>query len=138
MTKYVLGFMFDGDRVALIRKNRPKWQNGLLNGVGGHVDADEDDICAMTREFWEETGMRTRPGSWKPFATLKGDGFDVRLFVAAGDVASLKTTTDEAIVVIPYKEISEQNAVSNLVFLLPMAKRRLDGKLEYLGITEIN
>lgn len=35
-TKYVVGFAFDLTltMVALIRKNRPEWQMGLLNGIG--------------------------------------------------------------------------------------------------------
>ena len=37
MTKYVVGFMFSPDKqfVALIRKNRPEWQAGKLNGIAG-------------------------------------------------------------------------------------------------------
>jgi hypothetical protein len=35
--KYVLGFMFDEElrNVALIRKIKPKWQEGKWNGIGG-------------------------------------------------------------------------------------------------------
>ena len=34
--KYVAGFMFSEDRrlVALIRKSKPEWQKGKLNGIG--------------------------------------------------------------------------------------------------------
>jgi hypothetical protein len=40
VVEYVVGFAFDTDgRVALIRKNRPEWQAGRLNGIGGHVEA---------------------------------------------------------------------------------------------------
>src|SRR5690349_13991679 len=39
---YALGFLFDGTgRVVLIRKRRPAWQAGLLNGVGGKVEPGE-------------------------------------------------------------------------------------------------
>ena len=39
MTEYVVGFMLsiDGEDVALIRKERPAWQKGRLNGIGGHI-----------------------------------------------------------------------------------------------------
>jgi hypothetical protein len=30
MTAYVAGFLFDRERVALIRKSRPQWQAGRL------------------------------------------------------------------------------------------------------------
>jgi len=55
ITQYVAGFLFDEtlENVVLIRKNRPKWQAGKLNGVGGHVEARETSIETMHREFKE-------------------------------------------------------------------------------------
>jgi hypothetical protein len=40
MNRYVAGLAFseDGTRVALIRKNRPLWQIGFLNAIGGHIE----------------------------------------------------------------------------------------------------
>ena len=40
MERMVVGFAFTEDRrsVILIRKNRPEWQAGRLNGVGGHIE----------------------------------------------------------------------------------------------------
>jgi 8-oxo-dGTP diphosphatase len=40
MNKYVVGFLFNSDtnKVCLIKKNRPQWQKGRLNGVGGHIE----------------------------------------------------------------------------------------------------
>lgn len=57
--EYVLGFMFNEDesKVLLIMKNRPAWQAGKLNGVGGKIEAGETPIQAMEREFAEETGF---------------------------------------------------------------------------------
>ena len=42
VTEYVVGFAFDKKRenVALIQKNRPPWQKGKLNGIGGHIEAE--------------------------------------------------------------------------------------------------
>lgn len=55
--RYVLGFMFDHEEkhVLLIWKNRPKWQAGKLNGIGGKIEAGETPLQAMEREFTEET-----------------------------------------------------------------------------------
>ena len=57
---YVVGFLFNPDmtEVVLIKKNRPDWQKGLLNGVGGKIESGEDPITAMIREFKEETGIK--------------------------------------------------------------------------------
>lgn len=67
---YVVGFVTDDDHraVLLVRKARPEWQAGLLNGIGGKVqhlpvrpqDTElrwESPLEAMRREFSEETGL---------------------------------------------------------------------------------
>ena len=55
--RYVLGFVFSEacDRVLLMWKNRPAWQAGKLNGIGGKIEAGETAQHAMEREFTEET-----------------------------------------------------------------------------------
>jgi 8-oxo-dGTP diphosphatase len=65
----VVGFMFYGERVLLVRKTRPAWQSGLWNGVGGVVEKNETSLHAMTREFNEEVGHLTLPGDWTHYCT---------------------------------------------------------------------
>lgn len=43
--------------VLLIRKNRPQWQAGKMNGVGGKVEPGETPQGAAPRELFEETGL---------------------------------------------------------------------------------
>src|SRR4030042_4268695 len=47
-----------GDRVLLLKGSSKKrlWA-GLYNGVGGHVEPDEDVFSAACRELREETGL---------------------------------------------------------------------------------
>lgn len=102
-TKYVCGFCFDEarERVLLIRKNRPKWQNGRLNGIGGHIETDELEIQAMKREFWEETGISSefRQIMWRRLAYLRGPDWEVCFFFAFNDVMKFAVTrTDEEVV----------------------------------------
>jgi 8-oxo-dGTP diphosphatase len=54
----VLVFLRSGDRVLLLRGAPDKriWP-GLLNGVGGHVEAGEDPPAAARRELREECGL---------------------------------------------------------------------------------
>jgi 8-oxo-dGTP pyrophosphatase MutT (NUDIX family) len=56
---YVLGIIIEPKtrRVALLRKKRPLWQQGLLNGIGGHIEAGELPSEAMARECQEEVGL---------------------------------------------------------------------------------
>jgi len=71
--EYVLGFAFskDTNHIVLILKDRPDWQKGKLNGVGGKIESSDytdmptylkghpfgNWIYAMNREFLEETGV---------------------------------------------------------------------------------
>jgi 8-oxo-dGTP pyrophosphatase MutT (NUDIX family) len=69
---YVLGFQFDEPHhnVALICKTFPKWQAGLWNGIGGHIERGESAQEAMLREFVEETGVSQEGIIWRHFADL--------------------------------------------------------------------
>ena len=80
--RYVLGFAFFEDKVVLIRKERPAWQAGFLNGVGGHIeDSDKTPADAMAREFSEETSVMTSVGRWMSFAIMRGKDWDCHCFV---------------------------------------------------------
>jgi 8-oxo-dGTP pyrophosphatase MutT (NUDIX family) len=120
--QYVAGFLFEGDNVALIRKLRPAWQTGKLKGIGGHIEHGETPTQAMTREFLEETGYRTTATQWWPFAILSGENHVVHFFASYGALKELKSTTDEEVIVIPISEVTAENAIPNLTWLIPMAR----------------
>jgi 8-oxo-dGTP diphosphatase len=122
MTEYVAGFMFDDDKVALVVKNRPKWQSGRMNGIGGHIESGETEHEAMAREFQEETGYVTDPDQWYNFNTLSGKDWKVYFFYGFGKLSQLKSTTDEEIVIVPVSEVDVYNSIPNLTWLIPMAK----------------
>lgn len=121
---YVVGFMFSTDwkHVALILKKRPIWQEGLLNGIGGKVEENESVIKAMIREFEEETGLYTE--EWTIFAECKNDHYHLTCFYTEGNLADLKTTTDEFIVIATVNELYKMNVVYNLRWLIPLALDR--------------
>ena len=137
MTEYVAGFMFEGDRAALIRKKRPAWQLGKLNGIGGHIEDGESPLDAMVREFREETGYDTISLDWKPVAELEGMGFRVHFFYSYGDLSKLKTTTDEEIVIVDVDYLRVCDTIPNLAWLIPMAKSlEFDSSASYFLIQE--
>ena len=125
MTEYVVGFMLstDGENVALIRKQRPAWQKGRLNGIGGHIEDGELPIQAMVREFKEETADSTDIAQWIPFAVLSGNDWKVHFFFTWGHLEALQTVTGEGIEILPVEGVTVDNdCLPNLTWLIPMAK----------------
>jgi 8-oxo-dGTP pyrophosphatase MutT (NUDIX family) len=43
--------------VLLVHKDRPEWQKGRLNLIGGKLEEGEDAITAAVRELGEESGL---------------------------------------------------------------------------------
>lgn len=141
--QYVVGFMFSADlkRVALIRKKRPKWQEGLLNGIGGKRKEGEHPHDSMCREFEEETGLDTNIDEWRSYHKMKGvdshgDCFEVDALCAIGDIDSLVSKTDEKVVVEYVNTIHPNRAdtVDNLCWLVAIASNCL--KSNFLNFTE--
>lgn len=122
--RYVLGFAISGtEKVLLIRKNRPQWQKGKLNGVGGKVEGQESDQEAMVREFWEETGVRTVKGQWIHFATMYGDGYECACFVTYSNrlVQMARSVTDEQLEVHAISTLFAGDVLPNVVYLVTLA-----------------
>ena len=128
MTVYCAGFLFDDfGRVALVRKHRPEWQAGKLNGVGGHVEAGETPARAMRREFWEEAGLDL--DGWEHFATVTfpaGEVWFYRLLVDIDTLDKVSTKTDEAIEIHAAAEVAYLETIPNLSWLVPLAAYRHD------------
>lgn len=118
---YVVGFLFrlGGDEVALIRKSKPAWQKGMLNGVGGKIEDDELPISAMIREFEEEAGAYVL--TWRNFAvmTLK-DGGNIYFYVSHEE-AEIDSKTEESVSWYPVAHLHQYGVLQNLNWLVPMA-----------------
>ena len=121
--RYCVGLMFSPGmgRVVLIRKNRPEWQVGKLNGVGGRLEGGESPLKGMVREFKEETGVRQE--NWNFFALLKFPNALMWCFWATGEAYyQAYTQTDEKIETFDVKEVMVcDEVVSNLPWLIQMA-----------------
>jgi 8-oxo-dGTP diphosphatase len=113
------------------RKNRPEWQAGRLNGIGGHVEGDphwpstiETADAAMVREFHEETGVQAKPEDWKYLTLLRGPNWVVHCFYAINSdyVMSAVSTTDETVGVYPTcLDFLREEAISNVPWLVGLA-----------------
>lgn len=127
MKRYCCGFMFDDEkrRVCLVRKNRPDWQRGLLNGVGGHIEEGESALGAMVREFEEETGVDTHSFLWHHVCTLRFPDAEVEFFSAANSyyLDRVRTTTDEEIEILAIDSLC--GVIENIPALVELSLQRL-------------
>jgi len=131
---YVLGFLFnaDGSKVKLIRKNRPDWQAGRLNGIGGKIEKEEQDqwgpsspMIAMRREFREEAGVETRAVEWLLNVTMRGPAWEVYVYSLFSDLYfdQCKAMTDEPLETHDVNTfLSTEDCISNLHWLIPFTR----------------
>lgn len=128
----VVGFMFtpDRSRVVLIKKLRPTWQVGLLNGVGGRVREGEPPMQAMIREFEEETGVREE--NWESLCALKfKKGLIYFYYTFSNQAMDVKTMESEEVRTWDASLLYMLKTVSNLQWLIPMVLELSDVEKNY-------
>lgn len=126
MKKYVLGFMLSKEKqhIMLIKKNRPEWQAGRFNGIGGKVEPRESFIQAMERECAEETGIVNH--NWVEFATVTGVAYGEKFIIVAyrsisDDIDNAKSLTDEEVSIHYIKHVQDLDLVPNAKILIQAA-----------------
>ena len=121
--QYTVGFAFSPDKtkVALILKKRPRWQRGLLNGIGGKKEEKESFYKCISREFEQEAGVHT--DDWSPFCEMNfNDSYtQVIFYLTFMDLSKVKTQTDEKVGIFLVSEINKLKVVPDLKWLIPMA-----------------
>lgn len=152
MKAYCCGFLFKDDfsEVMLVEKRRPAWQNGLLNGIGGHIEENETPYAAMVREFKEEAGVEVlrwmlirierhghNEGRQNPENTMQR--VNVYFFAAAATSAQwqhARSITDEKVIrmrIDPYPSVWK-GMIYNLEYLIPMGKVLLRQPLQNIPL----
>lgn len=123
--EYVNGFLYDDrGRVVLIEKQRPPWQAGRLNGVGGKIEPGEHPDQAMRREFREEAGLDLE--DWALFIRLVSRGSMIhiyRAFTTAAIVDDVRSMTDEVVRIASVADLGHQ-VIPNLRWLVPLGAHR--------------
>jgi 8-oxo-dGTP diphosphatase len=132
MKHYTLGFLFNLDcsRVLLICKNRPDWQAGRYNGIGGRIETERDESseAAMAREFREETNLYIAEHLWEPFSVMHSRGDTVYCFAHASlQINRAVSVTDEPVHAFFVDHLPEA-CLPNLHWLIPLAINKLTGR----------
>ena len=131
MTNYTAGFLFSEnlEQVCLVKKLKPKWQAGKWNAVGGKVELGESAQACMSREFWEETGVRIHPVEWTQFCSLMFPEVTVKFYWAISDkVFDTKAMEEEKIEVWPLHILAAYKGgplISNLPTLMELAQQSI-------------
>jgi len=135
MVKYVCGFAFNKKRthVLLIKKQKPEWQAGKLNGIGGKINKDETPSHAMVREFNEEVGIKTVIEDWKPMLALTDEyTWIVYFYKSILDIDVARQREIEEPVIINVSTLHLFPVIPNLLWLIPMALDK-DTKIVFSG-----
>ena len=105
MKRYVVGIIGSGTQCLFVSKQRPDWQVGKLNGVGGKVEDDESPIDAIERECFEECGLITN--NWVLIGTLARDN-DYIVYYYYANMDSIQeafSKTDEEVVIVDLSDL---------------------------------
>lgn len=144
MKNYVVLFLFDeeGENVLLLLKNKPIYQVGKFNGVGGKIEESETPFNAIHRELYEETSYKDNSvPNMRLFATLNlQDGFMFCFsgFIMNKELKSINPAESEILKIFPVKELPK-NIMPQVEWLIPMALSMTHGEqASKFQITESN
>lgn len=118
--KYVLGFVMDKkkEKIVLIKKNRPDFQSGKLNGLGGKIEDGETPVEAIKREIMEESGIVIDYSDLNHIGLIQDnkDEFKVDVFHAEiSDIEKAKTLTDEKVIVFSIEDaLKQENLIDHV------------------------
>lgn len=121
MIEYVLGFMFNPDKsqVLLIEKIKPDFLAGKLNGIGGKIEPNELPKSAMSREFYEETGIGTSEEQWDFKILHKNDDFMLYIYSTTGDITQARQMEKEKLFIVDLPHLPD-TIMHNLRWIIPL------------------
>lgn len=132
MKAYVVGFVFDVgmNHVLLIHKNRPEWQKGFVNGLGGKIEEGESSLAAVAREIQEESSLEIAEDAWLYAGRIYSETLSVEFFgsVYEGAMSDARTVEDEFIEWFPVSQLPH-NVIENLKWLIPIVIDKMKNQL---------
>lgn len=119
--QYVLIGIFSRDlqEVMLVLKDRPDWQKGRLNLVGGKIEENEISYDAAMREMHEETGLYC---NIVLNGKIIGDDFEVFCYSGISDKKEISQGIGETESVAWYSLpdiLSDSRLIENLKTIIP-------------------
>jgi len=119
-----LCFLTNGDDVLLIKRGAHKRiYPGRYNGVGGHLERDEDVLTGAIREMQEETGLDVTNVRLRGVIHVDtGESNGIVVFVFSAEATSREfTANDEGTLEwVPRDRVEDLTAVEDLPILIPL------------------
>lgn len=130
MKEFSLGFIFNatGDRVLLVHKQKPEWQAGKINGIGGKLEEGETPEECIARETFEEARLTIPSQAWI-FLGLKSEtSATIHIFMTIyeGDTSDAQKGDYEEVEWFPTDNLPE-NCIPNLWWMIPFAQEQMLG-----------
>lgn len=121
---YTLAFIFNAElsKVLLLRKTRPEWQAGLLNGIGGKCEPNEPPLKCIQREVFEECGLENI--YFEKVGYISGGEYVVYVYTASISSIDFETAvskTDEIVAAYDVNDLHNQELLPSVKYLIPMA-----------------
>jgi len=128
---------YEGREVLLLKGASTKkiWAN-KYNGVGGHVERDEDFYSAAEREIVEETGLRVRDLRFRGainIETGQPTGIGMFVFTAVADSKETIPSAEGMLEWAPFSEVAQRDLVEDLPTLIPKVLRMTEDDPPFFG-----
>jgi 8-oxo-dGTP diphosphatase len=119
-----LCFITRGDEILLLRGGEHKRvYPGRYNGVGGHVERDEDPLTGALREIKEETGLSVANARFRGVIHVDaGNDNGILVFVFSAEAVSREVAdSDEGTLEwVPRDRLNDLPLVEDLPLLIPL------------------
>jgi 8-oxo-dGTP diphosphatase len=121
---YVLALLYSADlrQVVLMRRTRPLWQAGRVNGLGGGLMAGETAAAAARREVREECGVDV--ADWREVLVWEDAQYVMHVMSAVSEHAGEARTLEDQEVFLADVDALPHNVIDNLRWLVPLALDR--------------
>ncbi len=126
------------NREVLLLKGAPTkriWAN-KYNGVGGHVEREEDILSAARREIAEETGLTVNDLRLRGVINIdagQSAGIGMFVFTATSTRRELTPSPEGSLEWIPFDQIQQLDLVEDLPALLPKVLAMADDAPPFFG-----
>jgi len=118
-----LCFVLNGSDVLLMKRAPHKrvFPN-QYNGVGGHIERDEDPLTSAKREILEETGLAVSDLQLRAVYNVDAKastGIVLFVFIAKSDSREVTANEEGTLHWIPQNEVAQYDLVEDLPIILP-------------------